>query len=190
MSISTSTSSGQAAAFSIGPRKIQLLDYVINSGATSGTVTATALSSLDMVLIGESSVKRTAADIMSANVATMAFTVPAETPASLVVQDITYTAVANLGSSGNNITIAYTGGATQGNEVVTVTGSAISVQIEDGVSTATDVDAAIQASSAALALVSDAITGTGSNAQSVATATHLTSGITGGARGSMICIGR
>jgi len=95
--------------------------------------------------------------------------------ASRVVQDLTYTA--NLpGVAGNSITIAYTGGGTAGSEVVSVVGTAISIQIETGVSTATQVKAAFDLSAPALALASVAVTGTGSNAQVVATAVPLQNG--------------
>lgn len=95
--------------------------------------------------------------------------------ALLAVQDLTYTAVLR-GTAGNSITIAYTAGGTAGAEVVTVVGSAISVQIETGVSTATQVRTAINASAAAIALISCAITGTGSTAQVTAAAAPLATG--------------
>lgn len=96
--------------------------------------------------------------------------------AAKVIQDITYTAVSGYGDTGNAITIAYTAGATAGAEVVTVTGSAITVQIATGVSTATQVKAAWDAKAEAVALATAAITGTGSNAQVVAAAAALTGG--------------
>lgn len=95
--------------------------------------------------------------------------------ASKVVQDITYTAVA-AGTGGNAITIAYVTGGTAGSEVVTVTGNAISVSIAGGVSTAAQILAAIQASTPAKALVSAAITGTASNAQTAVAASNLIGG--------------
>jgi hypothetical protein len=62
------------------------------------------------------------------------------------------------GVAGNSISVAFTAGATAGAEVVTVVGSAISVQIETGVSTATQIKAALDASVAAAALVLATIT--------------------------------
>ena len=73
--------------------------------------------------------------------------------AFLVFQFIRYTAQ-NLGVAGNNITIEYTGGAVAGSEVVTVVGDAITVQIEDGVSTCEQIRAAVSSNGAASALVS------------------------------------
>jgi hypothetical protein len=99
-----------------------------------------------------------------------------EIPASLVVQDLTYTALP-FGVLGNSITIEYTGGGTAGNEIVTVVGNAISVQIENSVSTATQILTKIQASSAASDLVSVEVSGTGSNAQTTAAATPLAGGL-------------
>jgi len=84
--------------------------------------------------------------------------------ATKIVQDLTYTAVLR-GVAGNSITIEYTTGGTAGSEVVTVTGSAISVQIQSGVSTATQVKTAVEASAPAAALVAITVSGTGSTAQ-------------------------
>lgn len=95
--------------------------------------------------------------------------------ASLVVQDITYTARVP-GTDGNSITIAYTAGGTAGSEVVSVTGTAISVQIETAVSTATQVLAKVVASPAAMALVSASISGTAGDAQVAAVAAPLAGG--------------
>lgn len=95
--------------------------------------------------------------------------------ASLVVQDITYTAVLR-GTAGNSISITYTSGGTAGSEVVTVSGNDISIQIEDGVSTATQVKAAFDAESDATDLASAAITGTAGNAQDAATIDYLENG--------------
>ncbi len=93
--------------------------------------------------------------------------------ASVTTQGITLTAV-TMGSAGNSITIAFTPGATAGSEVVSVMGSAISVQISTGVSSVTQVRTAINLSAAAAALV----TATGTSASTVATASAvaLTSG--------------
>lgn len=95
--------------------------------------------------------------------------------ASRAIQDLTYTADA-VGTAGNSITVAYTSGGTAGAEVVTVVGSAISVQIQSGVSTATQVKAAVDASAPASALISAAVTGTGGNAQTTVGATALQNG--------------
>lgn len=95
--------------------------------------------------------------------------------ASLVVQDLTYTAAVS-GPDGNEVSIAYTAGGTAGSEVVTVIGSGINIQIEDGVSTATQIETAFNASAPAMALASVAISGTGSNPQDIATQTFLAGG--------------
>lgn len=91
-----------------------------------------------------------------------------EVKAVKVTQGLTLTAAA-FGSAGNSITIAFTAGGTAGAEVVTVTGNAISVQIETGVSTVTQVRTAMQAAAACTALV----TTTGTSGSTVATASAL-----------------
>lgn len=96
-----------------------------------------------------------------------------------VIQDLTFSAV-SAGSAGNSISITYTAGATAGSEMVTVVGSDISVQIEDTVSTATQVKDAIDNDVSASALVSVAISGTGSNAQTIQSQTFLSGGQTAG----------
>ena len=72
--------------------------------------------------------------------------------ASKKIQDITYEAVA-AGTAGNSITINYDGGGTAESESVGVVGSAITVTIEDGVSTAAMIAAAIAGDVDAAALV-------------------------------------
>lgn len=76
----------------------------------------------------------------------------APTKAFLVNQGVTLTAV-QYGVGGESITYAITGGAVAGAEVVTVVGNAISIQIESGVSSITDVQAALAGSVPASALV-------------------------------------
>lgn len=105
-----------------------------------------------------------------------------EVKASVVTQGITLTADA-FGTSGNLISIAFTAGGTAGAEVVTVVGNAISVQIDSGVSTVTQVRTAINAAGASAALV-DA-TGTSAATVSAAAAVFLTGGIDGVASSSM-----
>lgn len=88
----------------------------------------------------------------------------------IVVQDLLYIAKSTPTST---ISVAYTGSGTAGAEVVTVTSNAISVQIQSGVSTATQVKAAIDASAAAAALVNCVISGTAGTAQTTASAANL-----------------
>lgn len=80
-----------------------------------------------------------------------------------------------MGAAGNNITIALVAGGTAGAEVVTVSGSAISVQIESGVSTRTQVKTALDASAAALALINTSVT-SGGTAATLSAAAHLATG--------------
>ena len=73
-------------------------------------------------------------------------------PGAAAVADITFT---QLAVGPYPVTVAYVGGGTAGSEVVTVSAqNAITVQIQAGTSTATQVLAKINASAAAIALVS------------------------------------
>lgn len=189
MAVTSSNLASYPQSFARGDLKVQYVNYSMISGATSGTVTADNLIRIMHILLLGGQVRHTSAPTFATNVATLAFTVPAETAATLEVQDLTYTAVDDLGQDGNNITIEYTAGGTAGSEVVTVTDTAISVEIEDGVSTATQIETAINASAAALALITVEVTGTGGTAQDIAAAAPLAGGVTGGAQGVAMCIG-
>jgi hypothetical protein len=76
-----------------------------------------------------------------------------------------------------------------GNEVVQVTGNAIKVIAQNAASTASGIRTKLLASSAAMALVSVALTGTGSNFETIPTVpTHLAGGLDGiGQAGSETC---
>lgn len=65
---------------------------------------------------------------------------------------IVYTA-ATKGIGGNGLTVAYTTGATAGSEVVTVTGPAVSIQVQANTSTGDQIKTAVEASAPATALV-------------------------------------
>ena len=96
------------------------------------------------------------------------------------IQQLTFTAK-TAGAGGNAITVAYTTGAVKGAEVVTVSGSAISVQIATGSSIAAEIKAAIDSYSAAAALVSVAlIAGHETDTQVAVSATNLAGGSSSG----------
>ena len=98
--------------------------------------------------------------------------------ASLVVQDLTYTAKAP-GLQGNGVKIAYIAGGVTGSEVVTVDfpTELISVSMHTTASTAAMIRAAVLASSDAMSLLASvAVSGTGSNTQVAAAAANLTGG--------------
>jgi len=98
------------------------------------------------------------------------------TKANLTLQSLVYTAK-TAGTAGNSITITYTSGATKGSEVVTVVSSAISVQIANSSSTATDVYNAIIASTSASALVDvQILSGQDSTPQTTVSSTPLANG--------------
>jgi len=92
---------------------------------------------------------------------------------SLVEQDITYTWI----QAGDNdvYTLEYVDDTTAGNESVTIAGTDVTVHIESGVSTATQVKTAWDASQAASA-VNAVITGTAGDAQVAFGPTNFTGG--------------
>lgn len=96
-----------------------------------------------------------------------------EVAATKVIQDLTYTSEL-FGLLGNAITVTYVGG---GALSVAVVGTAITVTLNTGVSTATLVRAAIIASTAASALVSVAVSGTGGTVQVAAAVVSLAGGL-------------
>ena len=97
--------------------------------------------------------------------------------ATLAINGLTYKAITS-GSLGNLISIAYTSGGTAGSEVVSVTGTAISVQIQSGVSTTNQIKTAVNLSAAATALVS--LSGGSSSTQTTVATTFLAGGIAPG----------
>lgn len=99
-----------------------------------------------------------------------------EVLASLIEQDLTFTAKAGTGERGNLINIIYIAGGTAGAEVVTVDGNNIEVEIEDGVSTATEVKAALDGEPLALAMLTITISGTAGDPQSIFTPAKLLEG--------------
>jgi len=119
-----------------------------------------------------------AASTSSVNIETKAITggtaTVSEKTASIINAGVTlYSKIP--GVAGNSISYEITVGGTAGVEVVTVTGLAISVQVEDGVSTAQQVVAALVASSDAMNLVA-AVASTPATAQAALAATPLVGG--------------
>lgn len=196
MAITTSAPSVEARPFKMGTLDAELISISAVSGSTSGTLTSLRLAELMHVLL-PSGFKQSAAPVMSGNAATLAFSVPVETAASATVDGIVYTAVANQGASGNSITIELVDGTgdlvpvTAGNEVVTVSGTAIVVRIDPTAvtgSSRTQVRQKVNATAAAAALVSAA--GTSATVAAVTAATPLAGGVTGGAAGFALLLGR
>jgi hypothetical protein len=96
--------------------------------------------------------------------------------ASETIQNISYVAD-NFGAAGNLISIEYIGGGTAGSELVSVLSNAITVEIEDGVSTADQIKLAVDAFPAAAALVDLTITGLGTTPQTIQGPTFLLGGL-------------
>jgi hypothetical protein len=184
MSFTATNSTKVATPFASDGKKFQILTFKADPGDTSGTVTADGLHEMQHLYL-PASLTNTAAATFSGNVATLAFTVPSHSAAALTLQGITYTAV-DKGDAGNSITIAYTSGGTAGAEVVTVSGAAISIQIESGVSTRTQVRTAFNLSAEAAALAT--ATGTSATAATTVGATPLTGGVS--YYGTCLAVGR
>lgn len=101
-----------------------------------------------------------------------------ETAATLTLQGVTYTANSGFGANGNNITIAYTTGAVAGQEIVSVVGSAITIEVQSGVSTVTQVVAALNLSPIALKYITPS--GVSSSTITAVSATNLAGGVNSG----------
>jgi predicted secreted protein len=86
--------------------------------------------------------------------------------AELTIADLVFQA-RTPGAAGNSLTMTYATGGTAGAEVVTVTGQDISVQIDDGNSTAQQIKTALDNFPAAFALIQTAILGLPDAAQSI-----------------------
>lgn len=76
MAFAATASTKEARSFSIGPLKAQILTFTAVSGDSSGTVTATGLTTA-MHIIMDGGLALTAAPTFSGNVVTLAFTDPA-----------------------------------------------------------------------------------------------------------------
>jgi len=96
--------------------------------------------------------------------------------ASKVVQDLTFT-FNEAGSYNNSYTIEFVDDTTAGNESVTIAGLAITVHMESGVSTATQIKAAADATLGFGSTVTTTISGVGSNAQVAAGPVSFAGGI-------------
>lgn len=83
---------------------------------------------------------------MAADFVSLADGAAAATP-SVIVQDLTFSSD-TAGTAGNGATVSYTTGATAGAEVVSLSGSDITIQIQSGTSTATQIETAFNASDA------------------------------------------
>lgn len=99
--------------------------------------------------------------------------------ATLVIQDLTITA-AQYDNTFNSVTFEYIGGGTAGSEVVSGSIPAFTVQIESGVSTALQVQAALQAYGPLVGGVTVTVSGVGSNPQVTQAATSMAGNVNPG----------
>jgi len=110
------------------------------------------------------------------NVTMDSVTLYAGVSSSLVIQDLTI--AADLpGSVGDGVTIEYTSGGTAGSEVVSQLGLAFTVQIDSGVSTATQIATALNAFPGFTINLNVTVSGVGSNPQVTQAATNLAGGV-------------
>ena len=77
MALSASSPSAEPRSWSLGPWKVQLLNFSVANGDTSGTATADALSSV--IWCSASGLTQTAAPTFSGNVITLTFADPTAT---------------------------------------------------------------------------------------------------------------
>lgn len=78
MAFVATASTKEPRSFSLGPYKVQIMTYAAASADVSGTITATALSSVEHVLV-DGKILQTAAPTFSGNVVTLTFADPAAT---------------------------------------------------------------------------------------------------------------
>lgn len=93
-------------------------------------------------------------------------TVYAGVAGSVTVQDLTYT-WNTPGEDANSYSVEYVGGGTAGSESVSLLGNIITIQIEDTVSTANQIKAAIEAVPQINAALTVTVSGTGTNTQTI-----------------------
>lgn len=98
------------------------------------------------------------------------------TAAQLVVQDLTFKSKLLLGAEGNALSVQYIAGGTAGSEEVTFENDLLKVKIADTVSTADQIKAAVEAHFNANRYFQVLVSGTGTNAQTVAAAAPLAAG--------------
>lgn len=132
---------GDSPAF----KTIQDIDYSAVTGGSGGNSI-----SIEYVLAGSPGGSTTAAAIGSAITVTLA---TEESFAGATIQRTDYTAN-DAGSGGNSISVEYINDGVGGSETVDVTGSAITVHMEDGVSTCQNISDAVNNSPYSSVLVS------------------------------------
>ncbi len=108
--------------------------------------------------------------------------------ASLIIQDITYTFF-QAGADNNAYSMEYVDTVTAGNETVNLSGNLITVAIESGVSTATQIAAAFAANLSVSGALDVQITGVASNPQTAVTAQPFAGGINAGTKKAATFVG-
>lgn len=148
-----------------------------NAGATGIGVFGTYASptSWQGIVINPTVSGSTANYAVGLNVTMDNVTVFAGVAGSVTVQDLTYT-WNTPGEDANNYSVEYVGGGTAGSESVSLLGNIITVQIEDTVSTANQIKAAIEAVPQINAALTVTVSGTGTNTQTIDSPDAFTGG--------------
>ena len=84
MAFVATNSTKQPAAFSIGPKKMQIMTYAAASADVSGTITADGLSQLQHVIV-DGKILQTSVATYATNVATLTFADPAATVVGTII---------------------------------------------------------------------------------------------------------
>lgn len=149
---------------------LQDLLFQAKSAGSGGDAITIAYTNFTAAVAATKTIQNLIYEAVAAGAAGNSITIEYEnfTPAvksTLTVDDIRYDAQTG-GVDGDNITIEYVDDATAGAESVNVTGLAVTIHIEDGVSTANQIITAVEASAPAMALIEPNLVGTGTDAQS------------------------
>lgn len=155
LSVSVSSSDITVQLKNDGSSTNELIKAAIAASSPANTLVATASDGIAMSFVPTVAMASAFLSLSGGTAAVVA---------SIVVQDLTIAAVAT-GVAANGKTYTYATGGTAGSEVVTVSNGNVSVQIQNGVSTATQIKAALDAASPFTSLYAATISGTGSTAQ-------------------------
>jgi hypothetical protein len=173
---SGATAGSEAVTVSTNDISVQIADGVSTFAQVAAAIAASggAAALIDTASAGPSLGSAASVSMMSA-FTSLAGGVAAAA-ASVIVQDLTIAADAT-GTAANGVTFSFTTGATAGAEVVTVVGSAINVQIENGVSTATQIETALNGETTFTTPYNVTVSGTGATAQVTVNTVSLTGGV-------------
>lgn len=152
------------------------LGATYTNNSNTYTVTSTIASGTTLCVTGVLAGSETVSAVSSAITVTIAGSLATDKATAVIQGSLVYTSVVTT-NLGNSIAIVYSGGGTAGSEVVTVSGTVINVKLQSGTSTATQVAAAINGSTAAISLVTVSVL-VGATAQVSMNPVYLSGGST------------